>query len=54
MDHCRPQLPVVTPGVTSEAQLLSPDNKVHPRLYVDSVADFLSVRSQLPSSCTIM
>ncbi|KAG2501207.1 hypothetical protein HYH03_001020 [Edaphochlamys debaryana] len=45
---------LVLSGVTSEAQLLAQDNKVHPRLYMDSVADFLTVKNQLPSSCTIM
>ncbi|GFR42429.1 hypothetical protein Agub_g3334 [Astrephomene gubernaculifera] len=44
----------VLSGVTSESQLLSSDNKVHPSLYMDSIGDFLSVKGQLPSSCSIM
>ncbi|EFJ52521.1 hypothetical protein VOLCADRAFT_72753 [Volvox carteri f. nagariensis] len=44
----------VLSGVTSEAQLLSPENKVLPKLYVDSLADFLTVKPWLPSSCLIM
>ncbi|PNG93950.1 hypothetical protein TSOC_015298, partial [Tetrabaena socialis] len=44
----------VLTGVTSEAQLLSPDNKVLPQLYMESVADFMSIKGALPSSCAIM
>ncbi|GIL45828.1 hypothetical protein Vafri_2967 [Volvox africanus] len=44
----------VLTGVTSEAQLLSPENKVQPKLYVDSLGDFLTVKPLLPTSCTIM
>lgn len=45
---------IVDEGVTSEAQLLSPDNKVRPELYVNSLADFLAVKPLLPSSCVVM
>ncbi|GLC59733.1 hypothetical protein PLESTB_001527700 [Pleodorina starrii] len=44
----------VLTGVTSEAQLLSPDNKVQPKLYMDSLAEFLTVKPLLPASCVIM
>jgi ribonucleotide monophosphatase NagD (HAD superfamily) len=27
-------------GVTTEAKLLGPENKIHPNAYVDSIADF--------------
>jgi ribonucleotide monophosphatase NagD (HAD superfamily) len=27
-------------GVTTEAKLLSPENKIKPQYYVDSIADF--------------
>eukprot|EP00197_Chlamydomonas_leiostraca_P003579 CAMPEP_0202877670 /NCGR_PEP_ID=MMETSP1391-20130828/31010_1 /ASSEMBLY_ACC=CAM_ASM_000867 /TAXON_ID=1034604 /ORGANISM="Chlamydomonas leiostraca, Strain SAG 11-49" /LENGTH=317 /DNA_ID=CAMNT_0049559749 /DNA_START=77 /DNA_END=1030 /DNA_ORIENTATION=+ len=49
----------VLTGCTSEAQLLSPTNTIQPNYYVDSLADLLSVKSQLgagwdASSCALM
>lgn len=34
-------------GVTSEKELLSPENKVHPDYYTDSLPDLLSVKQAL-------
>ena len=34
-------------GVTSEKELLSPDNKVHPDYYTDSLPDLLSVKQKV-------
>ena len=31
-------------GVTTEKQLLSPDNKVHPDMYADQLPELLSVK----------
>ncbi|KXZ46484.1 hypothetical protein GPECTOR_43g920 [Gonium pectorale] len=44
----------VLTGVTSEAHLAAEDNKVVPKLVLDSVGDFMTIKGQLPSSCTIM
>ncbi|KAG2448804.1 hypothetical protein HYH02_006155 [Chlamydomonas schloesseri] len=44
----------VLSGVTSEAQLLSESNKVHPKLYMPDIGDFLSIKNQIPSNCTVM
>ena len=34
-------------GVTTEKELLSPDNKVHPDYYTDSLPDLLSVKQSV-------
>lgn len=34
-------------GVTGEKELLSPENKVHPDYYTNSLADLLSVKQAL-------
>lgn len=35
---------LVLSGVTTEEQLLSPDNKVHPDLYMSQLSDLLAVK----------
>lgn len=38
---------LVLSGVTTEEQLLSPDNKIHPDLYMASLPELLSAKSQI-------
>lgn len=42
-------------GVTSEEQVLKPENLIQPMLYIDSIADLLTIKSQLStgSYCSI-
>ncbi|MEW5304299.1 MAG: hypothetical protein WDW38_011064 [Sanguina aurantia] len=46
---------LVLTGVTSEEQVLKPENLIQPMLYIDSIADLLTIKSQLStgSYCSI-
>ena len=37
----------VASGVTTEKELLSPENKVHPDYYTDQLSDLLTVKDKL-------
>ena len=38
---------LVLSGVTTEAELTSPDNKIQPDLYMDDLSQLLSIKDQL-------
>lgn len=40
---------LVCAGVTTERELLSPENKVHPDYYTDQLSDLLTVKEQVKS-----
>lgn len=44
---------LVLSGITSEAYLKSPENKIYPTHYIDSVGDLLSVKDKLAYACII-
>lgn len=44
--------PTLPAGITNEALLRSPENKIHPTYYTNSVGDLLTVKDKL-SYCVI-